>query len=333
MKPKIFLSLIVLATLLGACSKGGGGGGGQSYPVPQTPTTGGSNSGGSSGAGSGSGSSGSGSGTGGTGSTPITGGGGTGTVPITGGGGTTTPPITDPGTGGTVVVIPEVNRVDTFVNLLNEHYVEHDFYIVKEPHQTMTEGFLVVYDANAGYIAYDLAAFVPGESWESYKTRAEYQEVFIHKLESDQFANTFYFGDAYTNGETPMFMGEFVFDETSETSKDLETAKSIRESFKLSSIASAVSAEFGLSQERGEEIAKLAMSWKKLSKTRSLSSADADMFSKELLGVDVTTATAAITKHLNGVDKKDFKEIIEKAAERNDTTPENMSAIVQAIFQ
>ncbi len=238
------------------------------------------------------------------------------------------------GGGGGYYSYTPVNKVQSFVNLLNDRYYSDSyFYVVKEPHETMTEGFVVVYSDETGYTAYDIANYSPGESWESYSLTAEYSPVYIHRTESDWYGDTFYFGDAYTNGYFyQSYQGEFVFDETSETSKDLETAKSIREAHKIAKIGSSLAAEYGLSQERGEEIAKLANSWKKLSSSRSLTDADANAFSKDLLGVDISKATSAMVKYELG-NAKEFNEVVEVAAQANDTTPENMKEIVKNILQ
>ncbi len=236
--------------------------------------------------------------------------------------------------GGTVVVPPQpVDKVQSFIDLLNSRYLyDSSYYVAKRPEMSATEGFVVVYSQDTGYIAYDLKYYLQGDSWSTYSTYAEYQPVYIHSTSNDVYTNeVFYFGDAFQNTYTGSYVGEFMFDETSETGKDLEKAYALIEAHKNSKIADALSSEFGLSEERGLKIAKLVTDWKKLSKSRSMTSADANVFTKELLGVDMQKAETAIKKHLEGDDSQ-MSDVLKKAAKANGTTPEHMNELLNTVF-
>lgn len=244
-------------------------------------------------------------------------------------GGSSSGPTPGPGP----VVTPPVDKVNTFVNMLNNRYLyDSSYYVVKRPEQTATEGFVVVYSADTGYIAYDMKNYIVGDSWSSYSNYAEYQPVYIHGTSYDSLYNeTFYFGDAYKNNYYGSYAGEFVFDETTEAGKDLEKAHAMIDAHKTAKIGEALASEFGLSEERGLRIAKLVGDWQKLSKSRSMTNADANIFSKELLGVDMSKAESAITKHLQG-DDSEVSELVKKAAQVNGTGPEQMNELLTAVF-
>lgn len=236
--------------------------------------------------------------------------------------------------GGGTIIIPPVDKVNSFVDLLNSRYLfDSNYYVVKRPENTATEDFVVVYSPDTGYVAYDVRNYDVGESWSTYTAYADYQPVYIHGTSTDIYSlETFYFGDAYKNTYYgTSYEGEFVFDETSEAGKDLEKVSGMIAAHKASKIGEALSSEFGLSEERGLKIAKLVGDWKKLSKSRSMTSADADVFSKELLGVDMKKAESAITKHLQG-DDSEVTELVKKAAKINGTGPEQMNEILTAVF-
>lgn len=304
--------LLLLAVSLTACNDS---------PPPSTCYTCSSGGGGST---SGGGSSTGGSTTGGGGSTS---GGGSST-----GGGTT---AGGSGGGGTIIITPPpaVSTVDSFVNLLHDRYgyiSDDNFFVVKDPDQTLTEGFVVVYDWDIGkYVAYDLQNYIPGDSWSSYTYYADFQPVSIHDYYIDTWGETFYIGDAYDFAG--YYQGEFVFEENGEGSKDLEKVSALMESYKVERMGSAMASEFGLSEERGIEIAKMATQMQKLLKKRALTEADANVFSKELFGVDMAKAQNAIVKKMAG-DDSEFDQLLDQAAAANEISPEHMNKIISDLF-
>ena len=122
-----------------------------------------------------------------------------------------------------------------------------------------------------------------------------------------------------------------TFEKTAGETKDLEKAAALVEAFQVETMAGNLASQFGLSEDRSIEVAKLATSWNKLSKTRALTDADADSFSHELTGVsmaDMNNAEKALADGSTGP----LNAVLVKAAEVNGTTPENMSTIMMKLF-
>jgi len=115
-----------------------------------------------------------------------------------------------------------VDRVQSFVNLLNSQYAyDSTFYMVKHPNQTATQGFVVVYSADTGYVAYDIANYTSGQSWYTYSNNAQFQEVYIYDWYSS-YGEVFYVGSAHYNDWWSSYAGEFIFEQKEEAFKDLE---------------------------------------------------------------------------------------------------------------
>ncbi len=96
-------------------------------------------------------------------------------------------------------------------------------------------------------------------------------------------------------------------------------------------ISGQVAVKFGLSQERSMQVAKLSAHWNKLGSSRALTEKDVDQFSTKLLGASVLDLEKAIKQSQLGNISK-LEEFVAKAAEVNDTTPEQISGIVAHIF-
>ncbi len=225
-----------------------------------------------------------------------------------------------------------VDRVNSFVNLLNaQSAYDSTFYMVKHPSQTATEGFVVVYSDDTGYVAYDIANYVTGDSWGTYSSYAEFQEVYIYDWYSDAWGEVFYVGSSYYNDSFGSYAGEFVFEQTEATMKDLEKAGALKEAWKTAKVSELLSAKYGLSEERSEKVAKMMSQWEKLSKQRQMTDADANVFSKEVLGVDITAAKDAFEGSAAG-DNASLNNLIEKAAEVNGITPEHMNGLVSEMI-
>ncbi|MFI5390277.1 MAG: hypothetical protein ACHQYQ_02865, partial [Bacteriovoracales bacterium] len=83
--------------------------------------------------------------------------------------------------------------------------------------------------------------------------------------------------------------------------------------------------KYGLSNERGQVIAKTLAAYNTLTSKRSLTPAEKDQFSNSLMGVDYKTAL----KGVQSGDAKAFEDLMNQAAKTNETTPEAVSAIVR----
>ncbi len=116
-----------------------------------------------------------------------------------------------------------------------------------------------------------------------------------------------------------------LFSETSESSKDLELMGAKVEENKAEELGEKFAAEYGLSEERGQKVAKTMAVYNKLITKRALTPSEKDQFSNILLGVNYKAAE----KGLKSGDADDFDALMEKAAETNGSTPEQMSAIIK----
>ncbi|MBF0299392.1 MAG: hypothetical protein HQK51_11770 [Oligoflexia bacterium] len=124
-----------------------------------------------------------------------------------------------------------------------------------------------------------------------------------------------------------------VFEEVNPHQKDLEKAGALFEDMQIESGSEYLVQNYGLSEERAKEVAKLSYSWKKVSQKRSMTDKDAEIFSKKVLGVDVKFAEEAIKKSLFTADKSDYNNLIEKAAKINGVSPEHMNKIIDSILE
>ncbi|MEK6626516.1 MAG: hypothetical protein AABY86_16230, partial [Bdellovibrionota bacterium] len=88
--------------------------------------------------------------------------------------------------------------------------------------------------------------------------------------------------------------------------------------------------KFGLSAGRAERVAMVADQWAKL-KGRELTEKDANAFSRDLIGVNISDVQAAVKKSMQG-SSQDLNLLMEKAAKANETTPEQISKIMGKIF-
>ena len=117
-----------------------------------------------------------------------------------------------------------------------------------------------------------------------------------------------------------------TFSEDKGKAKDLEKIGAVKEAFATKKVKELLNFDYGLSEKRSESVAKLVVNWKKVSKNRAMISADADAFTEKLIGVNINEATEAYKASLEG-DETSLTSLIEKAAEVNETSPENMKEL------
>ncbi|MBF0362538.1 MAG: hypothetical protein HQK49_16080 [Oligoflexia bacterium] len=210
---------------------------------------------------------------------------------------------------------------ENFVTKLNNYYGNYygeSFVLVKE-HGYDAASYCVLYDQLTGqYSAFNLANYYSGMSMGSYLSTAATSDI-INYL--DPQAGGYYYSWDYN----------MYFEQTEGSSKDLEKVGAFLEEKKAADMGGKLAAEFGLSEERGIQIAKLSSQWNSLKKKRSLTDADAHAFSKEVIGVDLSTAVNAYKNSLEG-NKSDLNSMLEKAAAVNGTTPERMNKIFNEIL-
>ena len=216
-------------------------------------------------------------------------------------------------TGGTYFTYPEL--ADEFVYRMNVD-AGYDITLIKT--YTDQSNYIVVYDHDLDtYDSYYIGAYNVGEDLDRYLVN--YDDDFYYNL--DIIGENHY--EDYFSGIT--------FDETSVSPKDLEKMGAVMEQVRLEKVSTYISAEYGLSESRSLQIAKLATAWSNTSKSRSMTDADANSFSEELVGFSLTKATAAFKKSAEG-DSVEMTSLIEQAAELNGTTPEQMNNIISDMF-
>jgi hypothetical protein len=123
-----------------------------------------------------------------------------------------------------------------------------------------------------------------------------------------------------------------LFEEGTGSEKDLEKVAAQMEKLQVEAVGEGIAAKFGLSVERGQEMARIAQNWKKASATRTMTDADADALSSELFGFDLTAGLKAI-EGLKSGDSESLNNLIEKAAEVNGVTPEHLNQVLTTIMQ
>lgn len=116
-----------------------------------------------------------------------------------------------------------------------------------------------------------------------------------------------------------------LFSESVASIKDLELMGSKVEDQNAVTLGEKLSAQYGLSNERGQVVAKTLAAYNKLASKRSLTPVEKDQFSNSLLGVDYKTAERGVKSG----DANELQALMEQAAKTNGTTPEAVSAIIK----
>lgn len=182
---------------------------------------------------------------------------------------------------------------------------------------TAQTGYVVVYDYDLGtYDAYDIYDYIAGEDISNYLDLYEYN--FYYDLIP---TGTGYYRDPVTGT---------LFEKTEVTPKDRLKIAAFEEGLMINKAAERLSANFGLSAERSQEVAKLSYLWKKQPKER-MTDADHDRFASAILGHSLTEFKSATDKMLKG-DKSELDRLISDAADLNGLTPEDANQVVDKIF-
>ncbi len=138
-------------------------------------------------------------------------------------------------------------------------------------------------------------------------------------LQYEPADDRFFFQDKLNGGDLTLFS------ENVASVKDLELMGSKVEDQNAVSLGEKLSAQYGLSNERGQVVAKTLAAYNKLASKRSLTPVEKDQFSNDLLGVDYKTAE----KGIRSGDANELEKLMEQAAKTNGTTPEAVSAIIK----
>lgn len=125
--------------------------------------------------------------------------------------------------------------------------------------------------------------------------------------------------------------GRVILSSSSLTNKDTLKKLAVVEQYLVIEMAKQVKGKFGLSAERSLKIAKAANHFRKYSSKRALTSEDTNAYASEIIGSDFKALEKAYTETLHG-NVGAFTSVLETAAEKNGTTPENISVILTKYF-
>lgn len=125
--------------------------------------------------------------------------------------------------------------------------------------------------------------------------------------------------------------GQLLFSETSTTNKDTLKRAAAVEQYLVVEMAKQVKGKFGLSAERSLKVAKAANHFRKFSSKRALTAEDTNAYATEIMGSNFASITKAYENGMKG-DISGFNSVIEKAAAKNETSPEKMAEIVTKLF-
>ncbi|MDC0253698.1 hypothetical protein OAK75_02290 [Bacteriovoracales bacterium] len=138
--------------------------------------------------------------------------------------------------------------------------------------------------------------------------------------------------EVYESTDLGFFIGDYtgmIFEERNSSNKDLELIGSFLEKKNLQAKASKLENQFGLSEKRSLEVAKLIKNINKVKKNRGVTSRDLESFSKKLLGFNVDEALKAYEKLAQG-EGQNWEALMEQAANKNDISPESMKEIISS---
>jgi hypothetical protein len=109
--------------------------------------------------------------------------------------------------------------------------------------------------------------------------------------------------------------------------KDLGKLGANSEVLEREAMAGKIEENYGLSEERSSEVAKVLYHYQKIEKKRSLTEMDKNILSKKLLGIDYKSAKFALEEHIQGKPDQ-LESVLEKAAKANNTSPEHVQELV-----
>ena len=112
-----------------------------------------------------------------------------------------------------------------------------------------------------------------------------------------------------------------------ESYKDLEGMGAKKEFIEIENSAANFQSQFGLSEERSFEVAKIVNAYNKIGKKRALTTKDRNIFTHSLLGVDYKSSKKALESHIQG-DENALTDILEKASDVNGISPEQVQELV-----
>jgi len=124
--------------------------------------------------------------------------------------------------------------------------------------------------------------------------------------------------------------GSWIFEEQSINIKDIEKATALRQEAKLNKVTNLLEMEYGFSESRAKEVTSVISNWKRLSKSREMTTEEANMFAVEVVGADMASLEEAMINSALG-DNSLLDELTSNAAELNGSSPEAISALIETL--
>lgn len=125
--------------------------------------------------------------------------------------------------------------------------------------------------------------------------------------------------------------GSLLMSETSLTNKDTLKRVAVVEQYLVTEMAKQVKSKFGLSSERSMKIAKASNHFRKYASKRALTAEDTNAYATEIIGASVSELEHGYEQSMKG-DISGLNSVLEKAAQKNEISPEKMSQIVTELF-
>jgi len=124
--------------------------------------------------------------------------------------------------------------------------------------------------------------------------------------------------------------GQWTFEEQTLNIKDIEKATALRQEAKLNKVTNLLEMEYGFSESRAKEVTSVISNWKRLSKSREMTTEEANMFAMEVVGSDMASLEEAMINSALG-DNSLLDELTNNAADLNGSSPEAISALIETL--
>lgn len=242
------------------------------------------------------------------------------------------------GNGGGAPGYSHNDLAQKFVNQLN---LDPDFNVTLVKSSTLQKDYIVIYDPYTGtYDSINIDLYDP-----HYDNAADYyydnsdvayfdlDQIPAHYetvVEYDAYTDSYVYEQVWIPTRYQDYYTGITFEKVSATPKDLAKMAALKEVAELDKKAKFLSSNFGLSLERGKEVARLAAHWKKAS-LKGMTDAEQDNFSTELLGFSITQGKSAVSASMQG-DSGKLSDLVEQAASKNGITPEHASKLMTKVF-
>lgn len=224
--------------------------------------------------------------------------------------------------------VSELNLDPDFeVTLVKSSTLQKDYIVIYDPYTNTYDSINIdLYDPrfdNASNYYYDNA----GVSFFDLDIIPSHLET---ELEYDPYLDEYIVVETWVPTRYRDYYSGITFEKVAATPKDLAKVAALKEVAALDKKAKFLSSNFGLSLDRGKEVAKLTAHWKKAS-LKGMTDKEQDNFSTELLGFSITQGKTAAAASLAG-DTSKLTDLVEQAATANGITPEHASKLMSKVF-